>query len=138
MEFILDNALLIGLAVISGVMLFLSVYGGGSAAGVANLSATEAVMLMNRAKPLVLDVRDVAEFASGHIQGAKHIALAELANRLKEIEKYKEKPVLVHCQRGVRSKTACNLLRAQGFTQLNQLQGGLDAWLEAKLPLIKD
>lgn len=137
MEFILNNALLIGLAIGSGVMLLMPMLGRG-ASGVANISPTEAVMLMNRAKPLVLDVRDAAEFASGHIQGAKHIALAELTNRIKDIEKYKEKPVLVHCQRGMRSKTACTLLKAQGFTQLNQLQGGLDAWLEAKLPLTKD
>lgn len=132
----MNNALLIGLAVATGIMLFMPMFGLG-ASGANNISATEAVMLMNRAKPLVLDVRDEAEFASGHIQGAKHIPLAELASRIKEIEKFKEKPVLVHCQRGVRSKTACKVLRAQGFTQLKQLQGGVEAWLEAKLPLTK-
>jgi rhodanese-related sulfurtransferase len=104
---------------------------------VANVSATEAVMLMNRNKALVLDVRNAEEFAAGHIQGAKHIPVAELAGRMKEIEKFKDKPVLVHCQKGMRAKAACGILRGQQFSQLHNLQGGLDTWIEAKLPLVK-
>lgn len=136
LEFIKENALLIGLAIGSGITLLWPMLSRG-AAGVANISPTEAVMLMSRNKPLVLDVRDAAEFEAGHIQGAKHISLAELPNRLKEIEKFKEKPVLVHCQKGMRAKTACTILRAQQFTKLHQLQGGLTAWQEAKLPVVK-
>ena len=136
MDFILQNPLLIGLAIGSGLMLLWPMLGRG-AAGVPSVSATEAVMLMNRAKPLILDVRDEAEFAAGHIQGAKHIPVAELADRIKDIEKFKGKPVLVYCQRGMRSRTACTVLAAQQFTSLNQLKGGLDAWQEAKLPVVK-
>jgi rhodanese-related sulfurtransferase len=136
LEFIKENALLIGLAVGSGIALLWPMLNRG-ASGIPNVSPTEAVMLMSRAKPLVLDVRDAAEFEAGHIQGAKHIPLAELSNRMKELEKYKDKPVLVHCQKGMRAKTACTLLRAQQFTKLHQLQGGLAAWQEAKLPVVK-
>jgi rhodanese-related sulfurtransferase len=135
-EFIKDNAILVGLAIGSGIALLLPMLNRG-AGGVANLNATEAVVLMNRSKPLILDVRDAAEFAAGHIQGAKHIPMAELAARMKEIEKFKDKPVLVHCQKGMRAKGACSILKAQQFTQLNNLQGGLDAWVEAKMPLVK-
>ena len=88
---------------------------------------------MNRSKPLILDVRDAAEFAAGHIQGARHIPVAELAGRIKEIEKFKDKPVLVHCQKGMRAKAACSILREQQFSQLHNLQGGLDSWIEAKI-----
>lgn len=135
-EFVKDNVLLIGLAVGSGLALLWPMLNRG-ASGVNNLAATEAVLMLNRGKPLILDVRDEAEFASGHIQGAKHIPVAELASRIKEIEKFKDKPVLVHCQRGMRAKTACTILKAQQFSQLNNLQGGLDAWVDAKLPLVK-
>lgn len=135
-EFVKHNALLIGLAVGSGVALLWPMFSRG-ASGVANLSAAEAVLVLNRGKPLVLDVRDAAEFASGHIQGAKNIPVTELASRLKEIEKFKDKPVLVHCQRGVRASKACKILKAQQFSQLNNLRGGLNAWVEAKLPLVK-
>ena len=135
-EFVKENALFVGLAIGSGMALLWPLLNRG-ASGVANVSATEAVMLMSRSKPLILDVRDATEFASGHIQGAKNIPMAELAGRIKEIEKFKDKPVLVHCQRGMRAKSACSILRAQQFSQLSNLQGGLDTWVEAKLPLIK-
>ena len=135
-EFIKHNIIFIGLAIGSGFSLLWPMI-NRSANGAANISATEAVLLLNRGKPLVLDVRDATEFAAGHIQGAKNIPVAELAGRLKEIEKFKDKPVLVHCQKGMRAKTACGILKAQQFTQLNNLQGGLDAWVEAKLPLVK-
>ena len=135
-EFIKHNIIFIGLAIGSGFSLLWPMLNRG-ANGAANINATEAVLLLNRSKPLVLDVRDATEFAAGHIQGAKNIPVAELAGRLKEIEKFKDKSVLVHCQKGMRAKTACGILKAQQFTQLNNLQGGLDAWLEAKLPLVK-
>ena len=135
-EFVKENALFVGLAIGSGVALLWPLLNRG-ASGVANVSATEAVMLMSRSKPLILDVRNATEFATGHIQGAKNIPLAELGSRIKEIEKFKDKPVLVHCQRGMRAKSACSILRAQQFSQLNNLQGGLDTWVEAKMPLIK-
>ena len=135
-EFVKDNAIFVGLAIGSGIALLWPLLNRG-ASGVANVSATEAVMLMSRSKPLILDVRDATEFAAGHIQGAKNIPMAELAGRIKEIEKFKDKPVLVHCQRGMRAKSACSILRAQQFSQISNLQGGLDTWVEAKLPLIK-
>ena len=135
-EFIKDNAILVGLAIGSGIALLWPMM-NRSAGGVNSINSTEAVVLMNRSKPLILDVRDASEFSAGHIQGAKHIPVAELATRIKEIEKYKDKPVLVHCQKGMRAKGACSILKAQQFTQLNNLQGGLDAWIEAKMPLVK-
>ncbi len=136
MEFIKHNAIYIGLAIGSGIALLWPLLNRG-ASGVANVSPTEAVVLMNRDKPLILDVRDATEFAAGHIQGAKHIPVAELLSRIKEIEKFKNKVVLVHCQKGMRAKAACAILRGQSFTQLHNLQGGLDSWTEAKMPLVK-
>lgn len=135
-EFVKENALLLGLAIGSGIALLWPML-NRSAGGVTNINSTEAVVLMNRSKPLILDVRDEAEFAAGHIQGAKNIPVAELAARMKEIVKFKDKPVLVHCQKGMRAKAACSILKAQQFSQLNNLQGGLDAWTQAKMPLIK-
>lgn len=136
MEFLKNNALLIGLALGSGIMLILPMF-KKVAGGVPNLGTPEAIALINRQHALVLDVRDDAEFASGHIIDAKHIPLDKLPDRLNELSKYKEKPVLVNCQRGMRSAKACDVLRKAGFTQVHNLQGGLNAWLEAKLPIVK-
>lgn len=136
MEFFKDNVLLIGLALGSGIMLLLPSFKKG-AGGVPNLSTAEAINLINRNHALVLDVREDTEFASGHIVDAKHIPLAKLAERLNELSKYKDKPILVNCQRGMRSAKACEILRKAEFKQVNNLQGGLDAWLAAKLPVVK-
>lgn len=136
MEFIKANGLYIGLAVASGLALLWPLISRGSQTA-QNVSPTEAVLLMNRTKTLVLDVRDAKEFATGHIQGAKNIPLGELENRLKEIEKFKGKVVLVNCQKGMRSNTACKMLSEHAFTELHQLAGGLDKWIEAKMPLVK-
>jgi len=136
LEFIIDNAIYIGLALGSGIALLWPLL-SGSAGGVTNLTPAQAVLLMNQGKVLILDVRNEEEFASGHIQGAKNIPMSELAERVKEIEKFKEKEVLVHCQRGIRSKAACSILRGQEFTLLANLQGGIDSWIDAKMPLVK-
>lgn len=136
MEFIRNNALLIGLALGTGILLILPILKKG-AGGVPNLSASEAVSLINRDNAIVLDVRSEAEFASGHIVDAKHIPLDTLAERLNQLKKYQDKPILVNCQRGMRSAKACDILRQAEFKQVNNLQGGLDAWLEAKLPIVK-
>ena len=135
MEFFKSNILLIGLASGSGIMLLLPSLKKG-AGGVPNLSPPEAVTLINRSNAFVLDVRDDAEFASGHIADATHIPVADLAARIGELKKYQNKTILVNCQKGMRSAKACDILRKAEFTQVNNLQGGLSAWLEAKLPVV--
>ncbi len=136
MEFIRSNALLIGLAIGSGIMLLLPMF-KKSAGGVPNLTGAEAVTLINRSNALVLDVRDAAEFEAGHIADAVHIPVANLEERLGELKKYKNKAILVSCQRGARAAKACDILRKAEFTQVHNLQGGLNAWVEAKLPIVK-
>ncbi len=136
MEFLSNNVLLIGLAIGSGLMLLWPMLNRG-AGGVVNVSASEAVLLINRSNAIVLDVRDDAEFAAGHITDARHIPLARLSERIGELEKFKDKPILVNCQAGVRSGKACDILRKHQFTGLHNLQGGLNAWIAAKLPVVK-
>lgn len=135
-EFFRQNVLLIGLAIGSGLALLLPML-SRSAAGISVLSVTEAVMLMSRKSALVLDVREPDEFAQGHLQGARNVPLSQLSARLKELEKFRDKPVLVVCERGRRANTAAKLLKAQNFTALNVLKGGMQAWIEAKMPSSK-
>ena len=137
MEFLKQNLMLIGLAFVSAGMLLWPMLSRGNSGGAANLTPSEAVMLMNRANVLILDVRSEAEFGSGHITGAKNIALVDLESRLKEIQRFKDKPIIVNCQGGVRSAKACAMLHKLEFTQLHNLQGGVNAWTQSKLPLVK-
>ena len=136
MKFFSENVLLIGLALGSAFMLLWPML-KRSAGGVANLTPNEAVLLINRTNAIVLDVRDDAEFAAGHIMDARHIPMAQLADRIKEIRKFQDKPVLVNCQAGVRSSKACDVLQKHEFSKIYNLQGGLNAWVQAKLPVVK-
>ncbi len=138
LEFLKHNIIWLGLAIGSAGLLIWPVIKSALAGGAgSNLNPVDAVLLINRQNALVLDVRDDAEFAAGHIPDAKHIPLAQLPDRLKELAKYKSKPILVHCQGGVRSAKACDVLSKAAFAQVHNLKGGLNAWLQAKLPIVK-
>lgn len=136
MEFFKENVLLIGLAIGSGVALLFPLL-NRSAAGSTLLTVTEAVMLMSRKQVVVLDVREPEEFKQGHLQGARNIPLSQLATRVAELEKFKDKPVLLVCERGNRTRAAVKVLREKQFSALHQLKGGMQAWIEAKMPLGK-
>lgn len=126
---------MIGLAIGSGVMLLLPLLSRATA-GSTLLSVTEAVMLMSRKQVLIVDVREPDEFAQGHLQGARNIPLAQLPARAAELVKFKDKPVLLVCQRGNRTRAAVSTLKDRQFTALHQLKGGMQAWLEAKMPVV--
>jgi len=134
-EFVMNNLALVALFLASGVMLVwpeLSKLAGG---GGFELGTLEATRLMNQGSGLVLDVRDAGEFAAGHLPRARHIPMGELDQRIEEIRKFKEKPVLITCRNGSRSGSACRLLKRAGFTEAHTLKGGLLAWEQAGLPV---
>jgi len=130
------NMLLLGLAVASGAMLLWPLVSRPFRQA-HEVGAIEAVQLINRRDALVLDVRDTGDFAAGHIAGARHIAEAQLAERMKELDKYKSRPVVVACKSGSRASAVSGLLRKQGFAEAFALRGGVHAWQQAGLPLEK-
>ena len=130
------NLVLFGLAVISGGMLLFPLLTRGMRTA-AEVGATDAVMLINRKDAVVLDVRDDAEYASGHITNARHIPEKQLEGRIKELEKFKSKPVIVSCASGRRSSAVADSLRKQGFADVVALRGGIGGWLQAGMPLEK-
>ena len=129
-DFIQQNVFLVILALTSGGMLVWTFLQGGS-----GLSPAEATLKINRDDALVIDVRDNAEWASGRIPGARHMAMDQLPKRLGELEKFKDRPLVVYCASGNRSASACTMLRKAGFAQVFNLDGGLPAWREANLPV---
>ena len=86
---------------------------------------------------MLLDVREPDEYAAIHAVNAKLIPLGEVGARLKEIEAYKDKPVAVICRSGRRSAQAVSLLKESGFTQVVNVEGGTQAWVQAGLDVIK-
>lgn len=132
-KFILDNIFLVGLVVLSGGAILLpALLPKGKRA-----SAQEVVLLINRGKSAILDVRDAAEFAAGHLREAKNIPLAELASRIGELDKQKSRTMIVVCQTGSRADKAARILAAGGFADVVTLDGGQAAWAAGGLPTTK-
>lgn len=132
MEFVQNNLMYVILALTSGGMLLWNLM---SNSGGDRVSPMQATLLLNREDALMIDVRETAEWASGHIPNARHIALGQLDKQLSEIEKYKTRPLIVSCQTGNRSSTACGKLKKLGFEKVFNLAGGVAAWREAGLPM---
>ena len=132
MEFLQQNLMWVALALGSGGMLVWQMVSGG---GAENISVAQATLLINREDALVVDVREAGEWGSGHVIGARHITLGQLEKRMSELEKFKEKPIIVMCATGNRSSSACGQLKKGGFAKVFSLAGGVSAWREANLPL---
>jgi len=134
MEFINQNILLIAVVVVSGLGLLWPLLAGSAGKGLNPVAATQ---LINREDAYILDVREADEFAGGHLPEARNIPLGKLAERIGELEKFKDRALLVCCAAGVRSGKACAQLRRNGFTRMHSLAGGVDAWVAAGYPVKK-
>jgi rhodanese-related sulfurtransferase len=133
-KFILDNWMLIAVALSAGGMLMWPVINGG---GPGALTADGAVQLMNREKAVVIDICEPAEFAAGHVAGAKNIPMGQLEGKLAGAVKNKALPVILVCQSGARSSRALGIAKKLGFENVQSLSGGLGAWRSANLPVEK-
>ena len=116
------------------MLLWPLVAGGMNARG---LNASGAVQLINREKAVVVDVSEPAEFAAGHVGGAKNVPLGELETKLPAMVKNKALPLILVCPSGARSGRAVAVAKKLGYEQAQSLGGGLKTWREANLPLEK-
>ena len=131
------NMLLFGLALASGGMLIWPLVSRPFRQS-HDLGAFEAVQLINRRDALVLDIRDTGDYAAGHITQARHIPEAQLRDRMKELEKYRSRPIIVSCRSGSRASAVSGALRKQGFPEVFALRGGIATWQQAGMPLEKN
>jgi rhodanese-related sulfurtransferase len=133
-KFIVDNWMLILIAVSSGAMLawpLIRGTGGGS------LTAQGAVQLINRERAVMIDVRDAAEYAAGHATGARNVPLDQLEQKLPGTVKNKSLPVLLMCASGARAQRALATAKKLGYEQAQVVGGGLKSWKDANLPIEK-
>lgn len=100
------------------------------------LSPYDATQKMNAGESIFLDVRDESEFKGGHLLNSRSLPVNKLAERLHEIEKFKEKDIVVYCDNGMRASRAVGKLKKAGFSNLFTLAGGLVAWEKANLPTV--
>lgn len=99
------------------------------------LSPPEAVRLINDRDPILLDVRTAADFKRGHLLGAQSVPLTKLDAEVSRLAKQPERPVIVYCALGGSSLTAAQKLKKAGLQEVYPLRGGINAWLNASLPV---
>ncbi len=102
-----------------------------------SLSPQQAINLVNSEQGVFLDLRDGADFKQGHIVDALHIPSTKLAERATELEKYRDKPIVLVCKMGQHSGAAGKQLRSQGFDKVYKMTGGMMEWGNLQLPLVK-
>lgn len=99
------------------------------------LDTQQAILMMNRQDPLILDASNSADFAKGHILGAMHMPPSKLEAGNKELLKSTDRPILVYCKNGQVSPQMATRLTKMGFAEVYVLKGGLLQWVTDKQPI---
>jgi len=131
----IDNLALIALLLVSGAALFqptLSTLIGGK-----GLSPTEATIWINRRKAYVLDLRPEEAFKVGRLPGAKLVNVSEIAAAIEKLKLDRKNPVVLVCETGTQSRKVLAEVQKLGFVEVGSLEGGVQAWKDAALPLVK-
>ena len=131
----IDNLALIALLIVSGAALFLPTL--STLIGGKGLSPTEATIWINRRKAYVLDLRSEEVFKLGHLPGAKLANAAGLTVAIEKLKLDRKHPVVLVCETGAQSRKLVAEVQKLGFAEAAALDGGVQAWKAAALPLVK-
>jgi len=135
-EFVGNHTLLV-LALVAIIVVLVGGEIQSRISGVKSVSPGEATRMLNHDNAIMVDMREDKDYRAGHIVNAIH-APENSASDTVNLKKYRDKPVIVYCQRGQRATAYCNKLSKQGFESVYHLQGGVQAWQKAELPLSKN
>jgi rhodanese-related sulfurtransferase len=134
-QYIVNHPWLFSLTVVAAVLvLVFEIRSRRDAVGA--ISAQELIRLQNQGA-LLLDLRQPAAFAQGHISGARRMDSSDMLSAGDHLKKYKEKPLVVYCESGSTGAAAVRVLAGQGFTRAYNLRGGLTVWRGENLPLVQ-
>ena len=109
----------------------------GRMGGFRRLGPAQLTALINRENALVVDLRAPADFEKGHIAGAKNVQMSQFDPENKQLAPAKALPVVLVCKAGETATGAAKRLRKAGFSNVGVLEGGVQAWQAADLPLVK-
>jgi rhodanese-related sulfurtransferase len=132
LEFLSQQWMLVGALLAVIVMLILH---EGRKSG-PSLSPQQAINVVNSEDGVFIDLRDAAEFKKGHIVNAINIPSAKLPSRLVELEKFKDKPIVLVCKMGQQSSAAGKQLKAESYTKVYKMTGGMMEWSNLQLPTV--
>jgi rhodanese-related sulfurtransferase len=131
----IDNLALIALLLVSGLALFLPTL--STLISGKGLSPTEATIWINRRKSHILDLRSEEAFKAGHLPGAKLAPAAGLTATIESLKLDRKRPLVLVCETGAQSRKALGEVQKLGFAEVGVLDGGVQAWKAAALPLVK-
>jgi len=118
--------------------LFITSFVGAAMSKIKMVSTQELTLLVNRENAKIVDTRAAAEFAKGHITDAVNLGMDKISQeQFGALEKDKTTPIIVVCNAGISAKTAAKLLTKSGFENVSVLQGGMQTWNGANLPMVK-
>lgn len=131
-EFLAEQWLLASALLVVIVMLFVH---EGRRSG-PSVTPQQAINLINKEDGVFLDLRDAADYKQGHIVDAINIPATKLASRLVELEKYKDKPLVLVCKMGQQSGAAGKQLKEAKFERVYKMSGGMTEWGNLQLPTV--
>jgi rhodanese-related sulfurtransferase len=133
-EFVQNHPLLVGAFLMVLTAWIIYEVRNSAASGV---TSSEATQLINREDAVVVDTREAGDFKAGHIAGACNIPQSKIDDRMKELEKQKEKPIIVVCKSGQSAGVTVAKLTKAGFSRVFKLKGGMMQWQGDGLPVVK-
>ena len=101
-----------------------------------SLSPQQAINLVNTQQGVFVDLRDAADYKKGHIVDALHIPASKVAERMAELEKFRDKPIVLVCKMGQQSGAAGKQLKAGNFDKVYKMSGGMLEWTNLQLPTV--
>ncbi|MFD0739573.1 rhodanese-like domain-containing protein [Lysobacter koreensis] len=129
------SLLAMGLAGLTGALIYTEV--ARLFRGYKALRPAELTGLINRDNALVVDLSPSGDFEKGHIAGSRSVQLSQFDPESKLLASAKALPVVVTCRSGQASADAAKRLKKAGFEHVYWLDGGVQAWQQADLPLVK-
>ncbi|TPH17760.1 rhodanese-like domain-containing protein [Litorilituus lipolyticus] len=103
------------------------------------ISPQDLTFLVNREEGMTLDIRAEKEFKTSHILDAVNLSNEKISqNGFTSLEKHKDKPIIVVCTAGISAAKVANDLFKAGFEKVSILKGGMNAWINAGLPVSKN
>lgn len=135
LEFSLNHPILVGafIAILIALIIYETSKGSGA------ISCQDTIMAVNRNKAVIFDIRNVVSFKKGHIASSVSLPIEALDSRIKSksLDKYKNKQIIVVCNSGVAAGSGVQKLKVLGFENAIKLKGGIVAWQNENLPLVK-
>lgn len=105
--------------------------------GYKSLKPAELTRLMNNEGAVVVDLSASSDFEKGHIAGSRNVQPAQFGPEHKLVAAARQTPVVLVCRNGTASAAAARQLKKAGFEKVYWLDGGIPAWQQAELPLVK-